>query len=72
MDNVNDILVCLNGLPSLKSLYLSYNRFHATSNGEDIYYDDDVVISIFLIFTAKLVGFVLQPLTNTCVYTFSF
>ncbi|ESW12393.1 hypothetical protein PHAVU_008G108400 [Phaseolus vulgaris] len=25
--------VCLNGLPSLKSLYLSYNRFHGTFNG---------------------------------------
>ncbi|KAK7373875.1 hypothetical protein VNO80_07295 [Phaseolus coccineus] len=32
MDKVTDILVCLNGLPSLKSLYLSYNRFHATFN----------------------------------------
>ena len=58
MDKVTDILVCLNGLPSLKSLYLSYNRFHGTFNGEDIYYDDDdVVISIFLVFTSKLVGF---------------
>ncbi|CAJ1803457.1 unnamed protein product [Sphenostylis stenocarpa] len=34
MDNVNDLLICLNGFPSLKSLYLSYNRFDATFIGE--------------------------------------
>ncbi|XP_047156229.1 receptor-like protein 14, partial [Vigna umbellata] len=30
--NVTDILLCLNGLPSLKYLYLSYNRFYTTFN----------------------------------------
>ncbi|WVZ07309.1 hypothetical protein V8G54_020655 [Vigna mungo] len=55
--DVTNILVCLNGLPSLKSLYLSYNRFHTTFNGKDIDYDDDDhdgVISILLIFSSKL------------------
>ncbi|XP_014492975.2 leucine-rich repeat receptor protein kinase MSP1-like [Vigna radiata var. radiata] len=34
IDNVTDIFLCLNGLPSLKSLYLSYNGgFDATFNG---------------------------------------
>ncbi|TKY65903.1 Polygalacturonase inhibitor [Spatholobus suberectus] len=35
LDNAASILSCLDGFSSLKSLYLSYNWFDATFNGED-------------------------------------